>query len=120
MKTKILVIDDSKLTLKLICFILERNDFEIVTAEDGNEAIEKFDESKPDLVIVDILLPFKSGLEVTHHIKSKSSKTPVVVLSGLGDEEYTVEKAFESEVDDFVSKPFSPNELLLRVKRLLK
>ncbi|MBZ9778441.1 response regulator [Psychroflexus sp. CAK8W] len=119
MKTKILVIDDNKLTLKMICFILEKNDYEIITAEDGIEAIEKFDEFNPDLVIVDIMLPFKSGLEVTHHIKSKSSETPVVILSALGDEESTVEKAFEFEVDDFISKPFSPNELLLRVKRLL-
>ncbi|SDG81884.1 response regulator transcription factor [Psychroflexus sediminis] len=120
MKTKILVIDDNKLTLKIICFVLEKNDFEIIIAEDGIEAIEKFDEVKPDLVIADILLPFKSGLEVAHHIKTKSPETPVVVLSALGEEESTVEKAFEFKVDDFISKPFSPNELLLRVKRLLR
>ncbi|MFD0931132.1 response regulator transcription factor [Psychroflexus salinarum] len=120
MKPKILIIDDNDLTLKLIRFILEKNNFEIVIAKDGIEAIKKFDQTKPDLVLVDILLPFKSGLEVAHHIKSVSSQTPVVVLSALGDEESTVEKAFEFEVDDFISKPFSPNELLLRVKRLLK
>lgn len=120
MKKRILVVDDNNLTLKIISFILEKNNFEIIIAKDGNEAIKQFDEVKPDLVITDIMLPFRSGLEVSQYIKNASPEIPVVVLTALGEEESTVEKAFEINVDDFLGKPFSPNELLLRVKRLLK
>lgn len=120
MKTKILVVEDDELTLKIVDFVLKKNNFEVITAKDGADAIKRFDKIQPDLVIADIMLPYKSGLEVAHHIKTKSPNTPLVILSSLGEEESTVEDAFELNVDDFISKPFSPNELLLRVKRLLR
>lgn len=120
MKTKILVVEDDQLTLKIIDFVLKKNNFEIIISKDGTDAIKRFDEIKPRLVITDIMLPFKSGLEVVQHIKANSPQTPVVILSSLGEEETTIEKAFEFGVDDFISKPFSPNELVLRIKRLLK
>lgn len=119
MKSKILVIEDDTLTLKFIDFILKKNNFDIVVAKDGSDAINRFMKIKPDLVITDIMLPFRSGLEVVQYIKSVSPQTPVVILSSLGEEESTIEKAFEFKVDDFISKPFSPNELILRIKRLL-
>lgn len=119
-KKKILVIEDEELTLKIVDFVLKKNNFEVIIAKDGSDAIKRFDRIRPDLVISDIMLPFKSGLEVAHYIKNKSPNTPLVILSSLGEEESTVEEAFQLNVDDFISKPFSPNELLLRIKRLLR
>ncbi|MGM0636001.1 MAG: response regulator transcription factor [Bacteroidota bacterium] len=117
---KILVVEDEELTSRMIEFVLKKNNYSIIKAEDGGKAIELFDQEQPDLVITDIMLPFRSGMEVAHHIKTNSPKTPVIVLSSLGDEETTVEEAFKLNVDDFIGKPFSPNELLLRIKRLLR
>lgn len=120
MKTKILVVEDDLLTLKFLDFILKKNNFDIVVSKDGADAIERFIKINPDLVITDIMLPYKSGLEFAQYVKSVSPHTPIVVLSSLGEEESTIQKAFEFKVDDFISKPFSPNELVLRIKRLLE
>ena len=77
------------------------------------------DELQPDLVVTDVVLPLKSGLEVISYSKNHLPQTPVIVLSGLGEEERTVTKAFQLGADDFVAKPFNPNEFILRISRLL-
>mgnify|MGYP000591956223 FL=1 len=74
----------------------------------------------PDMVITDLILPYKSGLEVISFVKNNFEKTAIIVLSALGEEEQSVTEAFKLGADDFVSKPFNPKELLLRVKRFLK
>ena len=74
----------------------------------------------PNLVITDIMLPLKSGLEVINYIKQNHTEIRVIALSVLGEEETTVEEAFKLGVDDFIAKPFNPNELLLRIKRFLQ
>ncbi|MFH6967740.1 response regulator transcription factor [Flavobacterium sp. FlaQc-28] len=74
----------------------------------------------PDLVITAIIIPFKSGLEIIHYIKENFKNIPVVALSSLGEEQNTVEEAFKLGVDDFIAKPFNPDELLLRIKRFLQ
>jgi two-component system response regulator VicR len=116
---KILVVEDNLLTLRILNFILKKEGYEVTSAENGLDAIEFLDDLQPDLVITDVMLPLKSGLEVISYSKDNFPHIPVIVLSGLGDEERTVSKAFNLGADDFVAKPFNPNEFLLRVKRLL-
>jgi DNA-binding response OmpR family regulator len=115
---KILVIEDDILMVKILEFILRKEGYELTIAKDGIEGIEKLHSVNPDMVITDIILPFKSGLEVISIVKENFSNIPVIVVSSMGEEEGTVLEAFNLGADDFVPKPFNPNELKLRVKRL--
>ncbi|MFV5689307.1 response regulator transcription factor [Flavobacterium sp. ZT3R25] len=115
---KILVIEDDILMVKILEFILRKEGYELTIAKDGIEGIEKLNSVNPDLVITDIILPFKSGLEVISFVKENFNHIPVIVVSSMGEEEGTVLEAFNLGADDFVSKPFNPNELKIRVKRI--
>lgn len=115
---KILVIEDDILMVKILEFILRKEGYELTIAKDGIEGIEKLHSVNPDMVITDIILPFKSGLEVISLVKENFTHIPVIVVSSMGEEEGTVLEAFNLGADDFVSKPFNPNELKIRVKRL--
>lgn len=116
---KILVIEDDKIINNIIEFLLKKEGYAIEIAKDGNEGIEKMDSYQPDLVITDIMLPYKSGLEITSYLKSKSPKTPLIIISALGKEDNTIIEAFKLGADDLIAKPFNPIELMLRVKRLI-
>ncbi|PJJ08848.1 response regulator receiver domain-containing protein [Flavobacterium sp. 1] len=115
---KILIAEDDILMIKILEFILKKEGYQVVSCKDGLSAIEKIPVLIPDLVITDIMLPFRSGLEIISYSKEHFGSIPVIVVSSLGEEESTVVEAFNLGADDFVSKPFNPNELLLRVKRL--
>ena len=116
---KILIIEDDELMLKILQFILKKENYNLLIAKDGLDAIEKIPQYLPDLVITDVMLPFKSGLEIVNYLKHDFSHIPVIVLSALGEEERTVVEAFQLGADDFIAKPFNPIELMLRVKRLI-
>jgi DNA-binding response OmpR family regulator len=117
---KILVAEDEPLMLMAIEAKLRKDGFEVVGTRDGREALKAFENDTPDLIITDILMPYTSGLELIGIVKSNSAKkTPIIVLSALGQEE-TVMEAFQLGADDFLTKPFNPTELSVRVKRLLK
>lgn len=116
---KILIIDSDDMTIEILKFILTREGYKISIAKDGISALERISVILPDLVITTIIIPLKSGLEIINHIKENFKEIRVVALSSLGEEEDTVEEAFRLGVDDFIAKPFNPNELLLRIKRLL-
>jgi two-component system response regulator VicR len=116
---KILVVEDNVLSVRILNFILKKEGYEVITAENGENAIKCIDDLQPDLVITDVMLPLKSGLEVTSHCKVNYPHIPVIVLSGLGEEERTVTEAFKLGADEFVAKPYNPNEFLLRISRLL-
>ncbi|PSL07896.1 response regulator transcription factor [Cecembia rubra] len=116
---KILLIEDDELILKMVQFKLKKEGFQVYIARDGDSGIKAFLDIKPDLVITDVMVPFKSGLEVTYLIKKDHPKTPVIVLSALGEEENSVKQAFQLGADDFISKPFNPNELMLRIQRYI-
>jgi DNA-binding response OmpR family regulator len=116
---KILVVEDDAIMLASIEHQLKQEGFQVVTADNGREAMLAFENDSPDLVVTDILMPLTSGLEFLGLIRSGTVKIPVLVLSAL-DEEDTVVEAFNLGADDFLTKPVKPGELSTRVKRLLK
>lgn len=116
---KILIIEDDKIINNIIEFLLKKEGYEIDIAHDGNEGFEKLESYNPDLVITDIMLPYRSGLQITSHSKNKHPKVPVIIISALGKEDLTIIEAFKLGADDLLAKPFNPIELILRVKRLI-
>ena len=116
---KIVLAEDNSIFLLLLKFRLEKEGYKILTAVDGKEAIDLIEEHSPELILTDIMMPFISGLEVISHVRNKlNMKTPIIVFSSAGQEEIVL-KAFDLGATDFMSKPFSPHELVIRVKRLL-
>ena len=116
---KILVAEDDEIMLASITYQLKQEDFQVISAANGREAMQIFEHDKPDLIITDIMMPFTSGLELLNVIRGNSNSVPVLILSAL-DEEDTVLEAFNLGADDFLIKPVQPGELSIRVKRLLK
>ncbi|WP_343560475.1 response regulator [Sphingobacterium sp.] len=113
----ILIAEDDELILRTVEHKLVKEGHEVVLTRNGQEAIEKIEESDFDLVVTDIMMPFASGIEILSAIKRIGKKIPVIVLSSMGQEEVVVD-AFDLGASDFMVKPFSPNELILRIKRL--
>ncbi|BAL80907.1 response regulator transcription factor [Caldisericum exile] len=115
---KILVVEDDENIRKLVKMYFEKSEFQVVEAKDGREALAKFSEEKPQLIILDLMIPFKSGEEVAREIR-KVSNIPILMLTAKADEENRVQ-GLEIGADDYVTKPFSPRELVLRVKNILR
>jgi DNA-binding response OmpR family regulator len=116
---KILLVEDESLILKALEFRLKRDGYEVIKAVDGRDGIKMIDTQQFDLLITDMMLPFNHGLEVVNRAKEVKGKTfPVIVLSNVGLENVVLE-AFKIGADDYITKPFSPAELSIRVKRLL-
>ncbi|MDU2622496.1 MAG: response regulator YycF, partial [Streptococcus lutetiensis] len=110
--------DDEKPISDIIKFNLTKEGYETVTAFDGREAIAKFDEENPDLIILDLMLPELDGLEVAKEVR-KTSHIPIIMLSAK-DSEFDKVIGLEIGADDYVTKPFSNRELLARVKAHLR
>lgn len=114
---KVLVAEDDMIMLKTIEVRLKKDGYEVITAQDGRDALGKFETESPDMIITDIMMPYMSGLEIVGAVKSKAGKTtPIIVLSTMGQENVVLE-AFKLGADDFITKPFSPKELSMRVQR---
>lgn len=116
---RILVVEDDEMILRTLEFRLGRDGYSIAVARDGNEAMDKLKSNDFNLIVTDLMMPYVTGLEILSYVKTNFPKIPVVILSGA-DEENTIMEAFNIGADDFIAKPFSPGELSLRVKRLLK
>jgi DNA-binding response OmpR family regulator len=118
---KILVVDDEAVLVETIAYNLEQAGYRVVTASDGNSALEAARSEDPDLILLDIMLPGIDGLEVCRQLRRESSTatTPIVMLTAKGDE---IDKVVGLEVgaDDYVTKPFGRRELLARVRALLR
>lgn len=116
---KIVLAEDNSVLSLLLKFRLEKEGYKLLIAVDGKVAIELIEEHNPELILTDIMMPFVSGLEVISHVRNKLNlQTPIIVFSSAGQEEIVL-KAFDLGATDFMSKPFSPHELVIRVKRLL-
>lgn len=115
---KILIIEDNPMVANALHFKLNKMGYEVILASDGREAKKLIEKEKFDLVITDLMLPFISGTELIEFIKKTYEELPIIVLSTSNQEE-TIMNAFQLGVEDFITKPFSPNELLLRVKRII-
>lgn len=116
---KVLICDDDIMIRKAIEFKLSRENYELEFASDGKAAAERVREEEFDLIISDLLMPYIGGLEMINLVRNELKRnTPIIVLSRLGDEE-TVLEAFNLGADDYLTKPFNPNELLIRIKKIL-
>lgn len=121
MKEKILVVDDETDILTLLEYNLEKAGFKVISADDGPDAIDITKRERPDLIILDIMLPSMEGTEVCKILKSGDATRhiPIIMLTAKGEEVDRV-VGFELGADDYITKPFSPRELILRVKAVLK
>ncbi|MES2003682.1 MAG: response regulator transcription factor [Bacteroidota bacterium] len=116
---KILVAEDEPMLLKTIELKLRKEGYEVIATADGRDAIAKIAEAEPDMVLTDIMMPYASGLEIVSIVKQPGKKRiPVIILSAM-EQEKVVMEAFELGADDYITKPFSLNELVIRVKRLM-
>ena len=117
---KVLLIEDDPVSLKAVELKLKKDGFEVLCATEGRDGMEKLKTQLPDIVITDLNLPYIPGLEIVAAAKAITARRiRVVVLSGIGQEQ-VVEEAFKLGADDYITKPFSLNELALRIKQQLK
>jgi len=117
-QVKILVVDDEERIRRLLKMYLEREEYVIDEAETGDIALKKALENEYDLILLDLMLPGKDGVEVCKEIREKKA-TPIIMLTAKGEEANRVQ-GFEAGTDDYIVKPFSPREVVLRVKALLR
>jgi len=115
---KILIVDDEKPISDIIKFNMTKEGYEVVTAFNGREAIELFEAEKPDIIILDLMLPEIDGLEVAKTIR-KTSSVPIIMLSAK-DSEFDKVIGLELGADDYVTKPFNPIELIARAKSQIR
>ena len=120
-ESTVLIVDDNPQNVELLQAFLEALPVKIVTASDGIEALDKVSEHKPDLILLDIMMPRMSGFQVCRKLKNDAKTRDIQILmvtalNELGD----IEQASECGTDDFVSKPVNKFELLTRVKSLLR
>ncbi len=115
---KVLIVDDELDTLELIKLVLESGGFKTILATNGMEALEKVKESKPDLILLDIMMPDMDGWEVFRKIKENNSKIPVAILTAKAQNIDRLLGLHVLKADDYITKPFGKNELIDKVKKL--
>lgn len=118
---RILIADDEPDILEIVSYNLQNEGFEVYTAKNGDEAIERAKLLHPDLIILDIMMPKKTGVEVCNILRSQSlfHDTIIIFLTALSDEGSQI-KGFETGADDYISKPISPKVLISRVNALFR
>ncbi|AKH62378.1 MULTISPECIES: phosphate regulon transcriptional regulator PhoB [Photorhabdus] len=121
MTRRILVVEDEAPIREMVCFVLEKNGYQPVEAEDYDSALACLSEPYPDLVLLDWMIPGGSGLQIIKQMKrdNNARDIPVMMLTARGEEEDRV-RGLEVGADDYITKPFSPKELVARVKAVLR
>ena len=118
MNRKILVVDDDKKTVDLIRLYLEKDGYGVLAAYDGRQALELARQKRPDLIVLDLMLPEVDGVDVCRILRAES-KIPIIMLTAKTTEEDKL-LGLDLGADDYVTKPFSPRELLARVRAVLR
>ncbi|GAB5046999.1 response regulator [Thermodesulfovibrio sp. TK110] len=118
---KILVVDDDKTTRKMISLILKNKGYEVVTAENGLEALQKLGLEKINLILTDMNMPYMDGIELTRQVRANPdfSNIPVVMITTEADEDEK-KRAFEAGVDDYLVKPTNAEQITESMKRIIK
>ena len=127
-QAKILVVDDDPDIVEAISAVLEAHSHQVITARDGEEGLDKLKEERPDLMILDLLMPRMDGFAVLKELqdprRSKYSNIPVLILTSVREDvsrrRYELETGLELNVDDYVEKPIDPHTLVQRVEKLLQ
>ncbi len=116
----LLLAEDDELLASLLMYRLQKAGYKVVTVYDGKEVKAKLAEQMPDIIVSDIMMPYFSGIELIDYVRNElQSKVPIIIISSAGNEE-NVLSAFELGANDFIAKPVSPSELLVRVGRELQ
>ena len=121
MKQLILIVEDDPALIELLTYNLEREDFDVAVASDGDQACIAVEDQAPDLVLLDWMIPNVSGIEVCRQIRRNdaSSTLPIIMLTARGEEGDRI-RGLKSGADDYVTKPFSPQELIARIRAVLR
>ena len=116
-RKKILVVDDSRTALFMVTTILRKERYELVTACDGEQALEMAAAERPDLILMDVIMPRKTGFEACRELKRRedTKSIPVILVTTRGEGE-NVEAGFQSGCNDYVTKPINAQELLTKVR----
>ncbi|USK69469.1 response regulator transcription factor [Peribacillus asahii] len=119
MAKRILVVDDEKSIVTLLKYNLEQAGFSVITAFDGEEGLQTVVEQKPDLVVLDLMLPKLDGIEVCKQLRQLKVNVPILMLTAK-DDEFDKVLGLELGADDYLTKPFSPREVVARIKAILR
>ncbi len=117
-RRKILVVDDEERMVRFIRLNLEHDGFQVIEAFNGKQALQRLRDATPDLILLDVMMPDLNGFEVLEMVREISS-VPVIMLTAKGEEDDRVH-GLEKGADDYISKPFSPRELVSRIKAVLR
>ncbi|UBH12502.1 response regulator transcription factor [Macrococcus armenti] len=119
MSQKVLVVDDEQSIVTLLQYNLEQSGFEVVTAFDGEDGLNKIFSEDPDIVVLDLMLPKMDGVEVCKAVRSEKNQVPILMLTAK-DDEFDKVLGLELGADDYMTKPFSPREVTARLKAILR
>ena len=118
-KKNILLAEDDELLAALLDFRLKKEGYEVQLSKDGREVKEHLQNHMPDVIVSDIMMPYFSGMELIDYVRNElKSNIPIIIISSAGNEENVI-SAFELGANDFISKPISPSELIVRLNRIL-
>ncbi|MFC4096801.1 response regulator [Euzebyella saccharophila] len=118
-KKSLLLAEDDELLASLLNFRLKKGGYDVVHSGDGKQVKEYLAQRMPDIIVSDIMMPYFSGMELIDYVRNELKSTiPIIIISSAGNEENVI-NAFELGANDFISKPVSPSELLVRVAREL-
>ncbi len=117
-KPRALVVDDEPQMVGIVAYALETQGFEVITAYDGEQALEKIAASRPDLVVLDVMLPKLNGFEVCRRVRERTT-IPVILLTAKNEEDDIIQ-GLELGADDYITKPFHPREVALRAQAVLR
>lgn len=116
---KILIADDEPYIVRSLAFVMKREGYEVATAVNGEEAIERYEEFNPDVLFLDLMMPKKNGYEVTHILRSDPryrDRDPYIIILTARGEETERYRGYLEGADEYITKPFSPLEIVTRIR----